>query len=184
MVDETEDLSARGAGDSAAIGIAMAASPSAAEDARAYLREQTDLARLQKQNLIEQNAFEVSHLRWRRFNDQMKGAMQIMVVAIGLVAVIGLAAVIWNASKADGIVVESFTVPAAFAANGTGGDTVADDVTNKIASIRDIASGNSFARSKDVHNDRDEDIKVEIPETGVSLAQVWRYLKGWLGHER
>jgi len=35
-----------------------------------------------------------------------------------------------------------------------------------------------------VQQDRDQDIKVEIPETGVSFAQAWRYLKQWLGNER
>src|SRR5262249_33550897 len=83
---------------------------SMSEEARIYLREQTELARLQKQNLVEQNAFELSHLRWRRFNDQMKGALQIMVVALGMLIVIAVAAAVWNASRAEGIVVESFAV--------------------------------------------------------------------------
>ena len=61
--------------------LALRAASTAKADA--YLEEQTRLARLQSQNLIEQNAFELSHLRWRRFNDQMKGALQIMVVALG-----------------------------------------------------------------------------------------------------
>ncbi|MEI9887482.1 MAG: hypothetical protein WDN08_13465 [Rhizomicrobium sp.] len=35
-----------------------------------------------------------------------------------------------------------------------------------------------------MRQDRDKDIKVEIPETGVSLAQAWRYLRLWFGNER
>ena len=31
---------------------------------------------------------------------------------------------------------------------------------------------------------RDEEIKVEIPDTGISLGEVSRYLRSWLGHER
>src|SRR5579871_5718733 len=122
MIDESEDVSARGAGDAAAIGIAMAANPSATEDARDYLREQTELARLQKQNLREQNTFELSHLRWRRLNDQLKGALQIILVGVGILVIVAIAAAIWNASQADGIVVEAFSVPPSFAANGIGGD--------------------------------------------------------------
>ncbi|HWY16675.1 MAG TPA: hypothetical protein VNX86_16185 [Rhizomicrobium sp.] len=184
MAEEEENIWERPSGDAAAVGIAMNADASMAGPARAYLHEQTELAKLQKQNLLEQNAFELSHLRWRRFNDQMKGAMQIMLVLVGLLVLAALAATLWNASQADGIVVEAFSVPPGFAADGLSGDVVADDLTNKIAAIRDTASGNSFARSKDVHNARDEDIKVEIPETGISFAQAWRYLKAWLGHER
>jgi tetratricopeptide (TPR) repeat protein len=184
MAEDNEIVSSRAAGDAAAVGIAMNADAATAEPARAYLHEQTELAKLQKQNLLEQNAFELSHLRWRRFNDQMKGAVQIMIVLVGLLILAALAATVWNASQADGIVVEAFSVPPGFAADGLSGDVVADDLTNKIAGIRDAASGNSFARSKDVRNARDEDVKVEIPETGISFAQAWRYLKAWLGHER
>ncbi len=86
MGEEDDSLRKSSPGDPAAAGIALASvlDPRAA----AYLAEQTRLARLQAENLIEQNAFELSHLRWRRFNDQMKGALQIMAVALGL-AVVG-----------------------------------------------------------------------------------------------
>jgi hypothetical protein len=57
-------------------------------------------------------------------------------------------------------------------------------MTNKIAGIRDFANDHSLARSKDVRQDGDQDIKAEIPETGVSFAQAWRYLRQWLGNEQ
>ena len=88
MAEEDGVVSSSATGDAAAAGLAMNAAP-ATDEARAYLREQTELAKLQKENLLEQNAFELSHLKWRRFNDQMKGALQIMLVAVGLLAVIG-----------------------------------------------------------------------------------------------
>jgi tetratricopeptide (TPR) repeat protein len=184
MADQDEFQTARPHGGSAAEAVAFGAAAQLDPRAAAYLEEQTRLARLQSQNLVELNAFELSHLRWRRFNDQMKGALQIMVVAIGALIVIGIGVAMWNASQADGIVVESFSAPPDFAANGIGGDVVASDITNKIAIIRDTANGNSFARSKDVRQDSGDDVKVEIPETGISLDQAWRSLKTWLGHER
>ncbi len=183
MAEEDDAISPGEAADTAALGLAMNAS-SPSEEARAYLREQTELARLQKQNLLEQNAFELSHLRWRRFNDQMKGALQIMLVMLGLALVIGIAAAVWNASQADGLVVDSFFVPPSFAAAGTNGEVVADDMTNQIAAVRDFANEHSLARSKDVRADSGQDIKVEIPETGISLAEAWRYLRQWFGHEQ
>ncbi|HEY1613771.1 MAG TPA: hypothetical protein VGF97_08785 [Rhizomicrobium sp.] len=74
---ETEHNAASAAapdGASAATGVAL--SDAAAEGrldprAAAYLDKQGRLADLQSQSLIEQNAFELSHLRWRRFADQM-----------------------------------------------------------------------------------------------------------------
>jgi hypothetical protein len=78
MSEDADDV--LGSGGPAVVGMALGATPETAADARAYLREQTDLARRQKANLLEQNSFELSHLRWRRFNDQMKGALQILTV--------------------------------------------------------------------------------------------------------
>src|ERR1700687_1118039 len=82
--------------DPAAAGLALGGA--SREEADVYLREQTRLSRLQSQYLVEQNAFELSHLKWRRFNDQMKGAMQILLVAIGAVFVAAIAAAIWSAA--------------------------------------------------------------------------------------
>ena len=52
---------------SAAAGIAVNAARR--EMADEYMKEQPTLARLQIQNLMEQNSFELSHLRFRRFWD-------------------------------------------------------------------------------------------------------------------
>ena len=183
MIDESEDVSALGAGDAVAIGIAMGASPSAAEEARHYLRKQSRLADLQIENLQKVDEFETSHLRWRRFNDQMKGAMQILVVLFGAAIVVGIVAALWNASRAEGLVVDSFAVPQAYTQAGVTGSVVADDMTQKIAGIRDFANENSLAYAREVHEAR-EDVKVEIPETGISISEAWRYLRLWLGNER
>ncbi len=151
--------------------------------AGAYLEEQTRLARQQAENLREQNAFELSHLRWRRFNDQMKGALQIMAVALGALLVAGIGAAVWNASQAEGLVVDSFTAPPDYVARGMGGDALAADLTHRIQAIRTLAINNSIASSSEVSEGRD-DVKVDIPETGVSLGEVWRMLRAWLGHEQ
>jgi len=167
--------------DAAAMHAALGA-PGVSEQAQDYLRKQSLLADLQIENLRKQDEYELSHLRWRRFNDQMKGAMQIMVVAVGLFVVVGIAATIWNASLADGLVVDAFTVPPDFEKSGITGDVVAGDITSKVTTIRKIAMDISYSISRDVSADRHNDIKVEIPETGVSISDAWRYLRRWLGH--
>ncbi len=93
----------------------------------ALLERQVELTDIQIDSLRKQDGFELSHLRWRRFNDQMKGALQIMVVCAGLLlVVIAIGAATWNASEADGIVVDSFSVPPAYAQAGVPGDVAAD----------------------------------------------------------
>ena len=165
MADDDFDEGAKPSAqaDAAAMHAALGAS-GASEEAREYLRKQSRLADLQIENLQKLDEYETSHLRWRRFNDQMKGAMQIMLVGLGLALVIGIAAAVWNASQADGLVVDSFSVPPSLAAAGISGEVVADDMTNKIAGVRDFANEHSLARSKDVRQDSEQDVKVEIPE--------------------
>jgi hypothetical protein len=183
MIDESEELTARRAGEPAALGIAMAAGSFAEKEARDYLSRQSRIADLQIENLQKVDKYQTSHLRSSRFNEQMKGAMQIMVVLFGAAIVIGVAAALWNASQTNGLVVDSFAVPEAYAHAGVSGSVMADDMTEKIAAIRDFANDNSLAHSNEVRESRD-DVGVEIPETGISISEAWRYLRLWLGNEQ
>ena len=161
------------------------------EQADTFLRKQGSLVakqgRLvdrQTEYLADKDKFELSHLRWRRFTEQMKGALQIMTAAMGTAVAAGLLMLAWNARQADGLVVESFSVPPAFIQAGVSGGVIADDLTSKIEEVRETALSQSQHSAKNVSNDRGEDIKVEIPDTGVSFSEAWRYLRLWLGHER
>src|SRR5580700_10989349 len=93
----------------AAISIALNGASRARADA--FLDKQIHLADLQIQNLRKLDAFEASHLRWRRFNDQMKGAVQFILLALGLLIVVALGAALWNAANDGGLVIEAFSVP-------------------------------------------------------------------------
>jgi tetratricopeptide (TPR) repeat protein len=185
MSEETEAPEAEAAApglDPAALALSLGAASQAQADA--FLRQQGKVAELVARRLEHEERFEHAHLRWRRFDDQMKGAMRILLVAGGALLLGVVVAAMWAASHAEGLVVDAFSVPPAFATTGVTADVLADDLTVRVAAIRDFANDHSFARSNDVSQDRSEDIKVEIPETGVSLTQAWRYLKLWLGHER
>ncbi|HTC83770.1 MAG TPA: hypothetical protein VK683_05415 [Rhizomicrobium sp.] len=187
MSEETEgpESGPEGVGtgvDPAALALALAGA--GREEANAFLRKQGALIDDQRDHLHEQRHLLLSRLRLGRFSDRIKAALQVMTVIVGAAIVIGLGAAMWNASQAGGLVVEAFTVPPELAATGLTGDIVADDLTDKIIAIRNIADANSVGRSEEVKKDSGEDIRVEIPETGISVAQAWRYLRAWLGHER
>ena len=179
MAEEDEGASATGPGDAAAVGIAMNGEASA--EARAYLREQTELARLQKQNLFEQNAFELSHLRWRRFNDQMKGALQIMLVAVGALIVAAIGAAIWSAAHDNSLVIEAFSVPSDLAERGITGEAVAAQLQDKLTAMQ--AATDSARPADSYANNWGKDIKIQIPDTGVSVSELYRMLAAWFGHQ-
>ena len=182
MAEEEAGPEARFASDSLVTGFALGGG--SRDKADVLLTKQSALIDLQIENLRKLDEFETSHLRWRRFNDQMRGALQIMVVAVGALIVVAIAAAMWNASRARGLVVDSFSVPPQLAQAGTGGDLVATDLTNRIAAIRTFTVAHSLSNSDSVSKNGQTDIHVEIPETGVSLGEVWRYLREWLGNEQ
>jgi tetratricopeptide (TPR) repeat protein len=154
------------------------------ERADAFLEAQTAVAKLQKEHLHEQRQLLISHLKWRRFDDWMRSGWQAMLFIVGVIAIAAIATALWDASRANGLVVDAFTVPPAFEQRGVGGDVIATDMTERLDAIRAIAIAHSYSNTEDVSQNRTNEIKVEIPDTGISLAEVWRYLRRWLGHER
>jgi tetratricopeptide (TPR) repeat protein len=152
--------------------------------ADAFLKEQTAILRTQREHLHEQRALQISHLKWRRFNDWARAGWQLMLAALGAIVVAAIATALWDASRTDGLVVDAFTVPPDFERQGLRGDVVADDVVEGLSAIRKIAMGISYSITNDVSADRANDIKVDIPETGISVSDAWRYLRRWLGDER
>jgi tetratricopeptide (TPR) repeat protein len=177
MADGSEDRTTEKAGAGAD---AMALGAAGRAKADAYLDEHTRLARLQSQNLIELNAFELSHLRWRRFNDQMKGAMQIMLVLVGALLVFAVAAAVWSAAHDDGVAIEAFNVPPDMQQRGLTGSVISSLLLDRLTALQAQIDS---ARAPSSYADKGDDIKVLIPDTGISISDAYRYLVGWLGHQ-
>jgi tetratricopeptide (TPR) repeat protein len=146
----------------------------------ALLERQIVLADLQIDALRKLDDFELSHLRWRRFSDQMSGAAQMMLVVVGLVILIGLGAAVWDAAHDGGLVVEGFSVPPDLAAKGLTGEVIASKVLDRLATFQ--AQTTSMRASASYANNWGDDIKVQIPNTGVSIGEFNRALHQWLGH--
>jgi tetratricopeptide (TPR) repeat protein len=158
------------------------------EEAREYLRRQSNLSDkqsrfldLQMESLHEQRQLHISHLKWRRFNDQMSGALQIMLVIVGALVLAGLGAWLWSAAHDNGLAIEAFSVPPDLAARGLTGQTVASRLLDDLSAMQ--AETDSVRPPSSYSNNWGDDIKVQIPETGVSVGELNRYLRAWLGNE-
>jgi hypothetical protein len=121
MVDDGENNAAPDnagqSADPAALHIAMT---SESVEARDYLRKQTELADkqsrladLQIDTLQKKDEFELSHLRFRRFSDYARFALEIAVGLVVLLIILGLGTMVWNASRDHDLVVDAFSVPPA-----------------------------------------------------------------------
>jgi predicted Zn-dependent protease len=144
-----------------------------------FLREQSRLVRLQTEHLHEQRELVLSRLRGGRFSDRVKAAIQVMTAVVGLAIVMALAAMAWSASREHGVVVEAFSVPPDLAARGLTGQVVAGKFLDDLQRMQ-AQTGSRRAPSTYANNWSGE-VKVEIPETGVSIGELHRLLVDWLG---
>ena len=159
--------------------VALALAGAGREDANTFLTKQGALIDDQRHHLREQ----FKHLHLSVWEKRLGVFLRLATAAVGVAVASAIGLAMWNASDADGTVVDAFSVPPQFVQAGITGEVVADDLTSRIGAIRDVAQNNSVSASQNVRKDSADDIKVEIPETGVSLGQAWRYLRLWLGHE-
>jgi tetratricopeptide (TPR) repeat protein len=151
--------------------------------AMAYLEKQSRLVDLQIENLQKLDEYELSHLRWRRFSDRMRGGFQIMTMTIGALVALALLAVIWSAHNAKGLVVQPLRTPPDFAARGLDGTVLAQRLLDKLNGLVAESEPFAFRSAGTIGGDWGDDSKVEIPETGVSASQLMKDLRAWLGDE-
>jgi predicted Zn-dependent protease len=148
------------------------ASPELSPDVKAFFQAQTDLAHQQRHHMD-------ALFRLDRWSRRLKLLLQMLVIGVGLAAVTALAVMAWDASREHGVVVEAFSVPPDLAARGLTGQVVAgkflDDLQKMQAQNHSRRLPNTYA------NNWSGEVKVEIPETGVSIGELHRFLVDWLG---
>ena len=147
----------------------------------AVLEKQGRMLDAQLEHMHEQRELQLSRLRLGRFSDRIKAALQLMTAAVGLVIAAGLGVAIWDAAHADSVVVDPFQTPPSLTAQGLNGTVVAsgllDELQRMQSQTRSVQAKRGF---KDAWS---SDIKVDVPDTGVSIGELMKDLRHWLGHE-
>lgn len=149
--------------------------------AEAFLEEQTRLVRLQIEQQIDENATRRSILRLEHLSAIMKVSFEIAVALVVAAILVGLGAAIWSAAHDNSLVVDSFSAPPDLAGRGLTGDVIAARLLDKLSIMRDTTV--SSRASSSYANDWGNDIKLQIPDTGVSIGEFNRLLHVWLGKQ-
>ena len=168
-----------GGADSAAMALALGGA--SREDAGAFLKKQSALIDDQRHHLNEQFKHQLKQLRLKVWEAQLGVLLRVATGFVGLAVAAGLALMIWDAAHADGLVIEAFSVPPDMANRGLSGQVVAAQMLDKLIAMQNGTG--SVRPAQSYANNWGDDLKVEIPETGVSIGEVYRFLRGWLGHE-
>ncbi len=148
-------------------------------EAAAFLLKQTRLIDLQTEHLHEQRELTLSRLRLGRWKDRVGLALQLMTAGVGLVVAFGVAVMAWQAHEDHGVSIAAFSVPPDLVARGLTGQVLATEVLDRLSELQ--ASTVTARPASTYANDWGGDIKVEIPETGVSVGELNRWLRDWLG---
>jgi len=144
-------------------------------------REQAEVARLQADDLRREDSLRHWSLRVRHVGDVVKVMFEVALALLVVAAVASLAAIVWNAAHDDTLVIEAFSVPPDLAARGLTGQAIAAQLQDQLGSMQNATD--SSRPEKSYANSWDDGIKVVIPDTGISIGDLYRTLAGWLGHQ-
>ena len=102
------------------------------------------------------------------------------VLAAGALAIIlGFGWMVSNARGDRGLVIEALSVPPDLAARGLTGEAMASNLADKLAEIDRTAQ--SFRSPETMTVNWGNEVKIQIPETGVSIGEVDAFLRRTLG---
>lgn len=122
------------------------------------------------------------HRRWQTVNERAGAALKLLTALTGMAVATALGVMVWSASQADGLVVSAFVVPPDLAERGLTGEVVANQVLDRLA-VLEVESSVTLRAADTFANDWSEGIDIDIPQTGVSLGEFDRWLRGKLGRQ-
>jgi tetratricopeptide (TPR) repeat protein len=151
------------------------------QEARDYLRDARRLLRLQMEHLHEQRDLTLSHLRMRRFSDRQKIAHQLVLSLVATMAAIFLLVCLRGVFQSQSVIVEPFDAPPALATRGLTGKVIAGALLDELTKLQARTHGSAERRS--LSNAWTGDIKIQVPQTGVSIGEIDRLLRARFAHD-
>ncbi|HEY3814842.1 MAG TPA: hypothetical protein VGL66_16610 [Caulobacteraceae bacterium] len=149
---------------------------------RAILKKQERLLEIQIEQLDDETAFKHAHFANRRWREKLQLGLQIFVVIGATVIGVMLLSLLVGAFNSRQVIIDSFDAPPALAQRGLTGKVVASGVIDELTRLQSLTHNAAVERHQ-ISNAWSNDIKVEVPETGVSFGDIDRYLKQRFGHD-
>ncbi len=175
MAEESDSRETGGESiDPVAFAAAMAR-PSPAVDAalKSYLERQCH-------HLDAQFVCQMRQLRLGVWEKQLGVLLRLATVLIGLFFAGALAYLVWDATHAQGLVIEPFSVPPDLAARGLTGEVVATRFLDQFQTMQAVTQSDRPADT--YQNDWGSELKVEIPDTGLTFGELGRLLRDRFGN--
>lgn len=162
--------------------------PSVARATVHFLREQAHILRLQSKFLADEHHLRLTYLRGqvregelRRASQRMRFAISMFTALVATVIALVVGKMLYDAFNSRSVVVDLFQTPAALAPSGVTGQVAAADVLDVLQRLRDATR--TVTKGLNTKSAWSSDVKIEVPETGVSIGEVDRLLHQRFGHD-
>ena len=121
--------------------------------------------------LIDAQVRQLGRQRWR----------DVIVTTLGAILLVGTAVFVWTAASSRAVVIEPFDTAPALAQRGLTPQVVAGLIQDAVVAIQDTTAEETSKLN--ISNAWTDQITVQVPNTGVSIADVDRMLRARLAHE-
>jgi tetratricopeptide (TPR) repeat protein len=156
-------------------GEAAKTDPQLAQKASDYFDRQSRLVEIQTEHLHEQRAVNLQLLKLRRFDERLRVGLRLFVILVATVIGTFGAVLLHDALTSRSVVVEPFEVPHALADRGLTGAVVASSVLDELSRLQ--AATRSAIQRRDLSNAWSKEIRLTVPETGISVGEISQLLK-------
>jgi tetratricopeptide (TPR) repeat protein len=153
--------------------------PALAAEATAYFRKQSCLVDLQIKHFDEERRLGIAAARRKRYADRIRNMLATLVAGAALCVVAAIVGMVWSAVNDHGLIIEAFSAPPDLAEKGLTGEVVATRFLDKLRAMQTATESERPADSYQ-HNWGSE-LKVEIPQTGLTFGEFGRLLRDKFG---
>jgi tetratricopeptide (TPR) repeat protein len=189
QVDAPEALAGAEAFASAVAARLAGGDPEVARRTADFLVDQSQLLKVQTKHLEDEHALRLAHLghqahllRGQRLGQVLRIGFQVFVALVGTVVGVGFAILLHDAMTSRRVIIESFATPPALAARGVTGTVVAAGVLDEITRLQN-ATHTSVAAKRDLSSAWSNEVKIALPESGISLGEASELLKARFGDD-
>ncbi len=132
--------------------------------------EQIRLARLQRE-----------HLHTQHIRDRFLVAFDLALAVAGVIVIAITATLLWEAWTSRSVIIDPFDVPNSFASEGRSGKVVASELLDRLRAYQYATRTSQSKRS--VRDAWSNQVLIQIPEAGISIADLQNLLHRWLGRD-
>jgi tetratricopeptide (TPR) repeat protein len=152
-----------------------------AAETAAMFRKQTEVLEVQKRNLQAEHDYFEAEWGPRLLALRLRTGFQLFVALVATAIGLGAIVMIKDAVTSRQVVIEPFRTPSGLAARGMDGAIVASSVLDELGRLQDATRSTDAARA--LTGAWSGNIKLEVPETGISLGEISRLLRERFGHD-